>query len=81
METPWGKKRTTIMNKYDLENNWHKEWGAKNGTHETLYNIVCYNTVLDIIRFQDGSQKCVDYIENWPLMVIFLYNLYIFVYI
>ena len=25
--------------------------------------------------------KCIDYIEKWPFMVIFLYNLYIFVWI
>ena len=23
-------------------------------------------------------QTCIDYIEKWPFMVIFLYNLYIF---
>ena len=23
-----------------------------------------YNTVLDITRFKDGSQKCIDYIEK-----------------
>ena len=26
--------------------------------------MVCYNTVLDITRFKDGSQKCIDYIEK-----------------
>ena len=25
------------------------------------------------------QQKWIDYIEKWPFMVIFLYNLYIFV--
>ena len=25
-----------------------------------------YNTVLDITRFKDGSQKCIDYIEKRP---------------
>ena len=43
-----------------------------------LYNTARYNTVLDITRFKDGSQKCIDYIEKWPLMVIFQYNLYNF---
>ena len=27
------------------------------------------------------QKKCIDYIEKWPFMVIFLYNLYIFVWI
>ena len=38
-----------------------------------LYNTVRYNAVLYITRFNDGSQKCIDY--------IFQYNLYIFVWI
>ena len=50
-------------------------------TLQPLYNTVRYNTVLDITRFKDGSQKCIDYIEKWPYMVIFQYNLYIFVWI
>ena len=33
-------------------------------TLQPLYNTVCYNTVLDIIQFKDGSQKCIDYIEK-----------------
>ena len=33
-------------------------------TLQPLYNMVCYNTVLDITRFKDGSQKCIDYIEK-----------------
>ena len=33
-------------------------------TRQPLYNTVRYNTVLDITRFKDGSQKCIDYIEN-----------------
>ena len=33
-------------------------------TLQPLYNTVCYNTVLDITRFKDGSQKCFDYIEK-----------------
>ena len=35
-------------------------------TSQPLYNTVCYNTVLYITRFKDGSQKCIDYIEKWP---------------
>ena len=35
-------------------------------TLQPLYNTVCYNTVLDITRLRDGSQKCIDYIEKWP---------------
>ena len=33
-------------------------------TLQRLYNTVRYNTVLDITRFKDGSQKCIDYIEK-----------------
>ena len=33
-------------------------------TLQSLYNTVHYNTVLDITRFKDGSQKCIDYIEK-----------------
>ena len=33
-------------------------------TLQPLYNRVRYNTVLDITRFKDGSQKCIDYIEK-----------------
>ena len=33
-------------------------------THKLLYNTIRYNTVLDITRFKDGSQKCKDYIEK-----------------
>ena len=35
-------------------------------TLQSLYNTVRYITVLDITRFKDGSQKCIDYIEKWP---------------
>ena len=34
-------------------------------TPQPLYNTVRYNTVLYIIWFKDGSQKCIDYIEKW----------------
>ena len=33
-------------------------------TLQPLYNTVRYNTVLDITRFKDGFQKCIDYIEK-----------------
>ena len=33
-------------------------------THQPLYNTVCYNTILDMTRFNNGSQKCIDYIEK-----------------
>ena len=33
-------------------------------TLQPLYNMVRYNTVLDLTRFKDGFQKCIDYIEN-----------------
>ena len=35
-------------------------------TLQPLYNTVHYSMVLDITRFKDGSQKCIDYIEKWP---------------
>ena len=62
-------------------------WGSEllTGTHKSLYNTVCYNMVLDITRFKDRPQKCIDFIEKWPInviflfMVIFLYNLYLFI--
>ena len=37
---------------------------AVEGTLQPLYNTVRYNMVLDITRFKDGSQKCIDYIEK-----------------
>ena len=42
-----------------------------NNTLQPFYNTARYNTVLDITLFKDGSQKCIDYIEKWPYMVIF----------
>ena len=33
-------------------------------TLQSPYNTVHYNTVLDITRFKDGSQKCIDHIEK-----------------
>ena len=33
-------------------------------TLQPLYNTVRYNTVLDITRFKDGSQNCIDCIEK-----------------
>ena len=38
----------------------------KEYTLQPLYNIVRYNTALDITLFKDGFQKCIDYIEKWP---------------
>ena len=38
--------------------------GSSRSTLQPLYNTVRYNTVLDITRFKDGSQKCIDYIEK-----------------
>ena len=35
-------------------------------TLKPLNNTVHYNTILDITRFKDGSQKCIDYVEKWP---------------
>ena len=35
-------------------------------TLQPLYNTVHYNSVLDITRFKDGSQKCIGCIEKWP---------------
>ena len=52
-------------------------WLLKGNTLQPLYNMVCYNMVLDITRFKDRSQKCIDYIEK----VILQYNLYFFVWI
>ena len=39
-------------------------------TVQPLYNTVHYSMVLDIIRFKDGSQKCIDYIEKWSFFNI-----------
>ena len=33
-------------------------------TLHPLYNMVSYKTVLDITRFKDGAEKCVDYIKK-----------------
>ena len=33
-------------------------------TLQPLYNMVCYNKILDITHFIDGSQKCIVYIEK-----------------
>ena len=33
-------------------------------TLQHLYNTVRYNTAMDITRFKDGSQNCIDYIEK-----------------
>ena len=39
-------------------------------TLQPLCKTVRYNTVLDITRFKDGSQKCIDYIEKWSFFNI-----------
>ena len=41
-------------------------------TLQPLYNMIHYNTVLDITRFKDGSQKCLGYIEIYTFL--FGYN-------
>ena len=33
-------------------------------TLQPLYNTIRYNVVLDVTRFKDGSQKCIDCIEK-----------------
>ena len=33
-------------------------------TLQALHNMVNYNMVLDITRFKDGYQKCIDYTEK-----------------
>ena len=38
-------------------------WRNKKNTLP-LYNMVCYNTILDITQFKDGSQKWIDKIEK-----------------
>ena len=48
-----------------------------------------YNTIIGIQNenrvskttnnYVVSKQKCIDHIEKWPFMVIFLHNLYIFV--
>ena len=40
------------------------KYAILSGTLQPLYNTICYNTVLDITWFKDGSQKCIDYIEK-----------------
>ena len=39
-------------------------WCISSNTFQPLHNTVCYYKVFDITRFQDGSQKCIDYIEK-----------------
>ena len=49
---------------------------------QPLYNTVHYNMVLDITQFKDGSQKCIDCIENFQYALYifqYMYALYIFV--
>ena len=39
----------------------------RQNTLHPIYNTVRYDTVLDITRFKDGSQKCIDYIEKMTI--------------
>ena len=34
---------------------------------QPLYNTVRYNTVLDITRFKEGFQKCIDHIDKMTI--------------
>ena len=36
-------------------------------TLQPLYNMVCYNMVLDITWLKDGSQKYIDYIKKMTI--------------
>ena len=49
-------------------------------TLQPLYNMVCYNTVLDITWFKDGSPKCIDYIEKMTINGHFFNIIYIFLF-
>ena len=58
------------------------------GTLKALNKTIHHMTVSDIRRFKDGPQKCCIqkkmyrlYRKKWLLMVILLYNIYIFVWI
>ena len=44
--------------------------GVFNVILQPPYNTARYNTVLDITRFKDGSQKYIDYIEKWSFFNI-----------
>ena len=46
---------------------WKKASYSIRDSLQPLYNTVCYNAVLDITRFKDGSQKYIDYIENFSI--------------
>ena len=49
-------------------------------TLQPLDNTVHYNTVLDITRFKDGSQKCIDYIEKMTIDGHFFNIIYTFLF-
>ena len=52
--------------------------------HWSRFIRVCYwlqNSLKVDLKSVVSKQKCIAYIEKWPFMVIFLYNLYIFVWI
>ena len=64
--TPKGKNLQIPLRADPMLKKQNNNLGKKHVTLQPLYNTVCYNTVLDITRFKDGSQKCIDYIEKWP---------------
>ena len=41
-----------------------KIFADDDSTHQHFYNPVRPYTILDITQFNDGSQKCIDYIEK-----------------
>ena len=47
-------------------------------TPQPLYNTVVGVHNINRVNRVISKQNCVDYIEKWPFMVIFQYNLYIF---
>ena len=61
----WCKTKETHHNKYHhMLSSEYIELPRDTNTLQPLYNTIRYNTVLDITRFNDGSQKCIDYIEK-----------------
>ena len=52
---------------------------AHTDTPQPLYiTIIGVQGINHVIQLCYIQTKCIDYIEKWPFMVIFLYNLYIF---
>ena len=52
--------------------------GSTDDSRYTGYREITDRDVLDLQCILKYEQKCIDYIEKWPFMVIFQYNLYIF---